>query len=198
MHRHDGVIRDIESANAGVARHGWSAAVSEAAVRTRGEAAIRAPSRFVGRAESKLDAKGRLSVPADFRRALGDGPLYACASLTDPVVECGGDDLISLQLDVIASLDVYDEDRWAMEEAVTEDTQRLSFDDNGRVIVPAILRDHAGLSGQVGFAGRGQRFVMAQPAWLAERRSAGRAAAARHRDTIKARSLASVTARRDA
>ena len=171
----------------------------EAAERTGAELATRAPSRFVGRAEVKLDAKGRVSVPADFRRALGEGtPLYACASLTDPVIECGDAGLIDLMLGVVASLDVYDEDRWAMEEAVTEDTQRLSFDDNGRVIVPAILRDHAGLSGQVGFAGRGQRFVMAQPAWLAERRSAGRAAAARHRDTIKARSLASVTARRDA
>lgn len=171
--------------------------MSEAAVQTR-QGAARAPSRFVGRAEAKLDAKGRLSVPADFRRALGEGPLYACASLTDAVIECGGEDLIGLQLDVIASLDVYDEDRWAMEEAVTEETQRLAFDDNGRVIVPAVLREHASLSGQVGFAGRGQRFVIAQPEWLAERRSAGRAAAARHRDTIKARSLASVTARREA
>ena len=173
--------------------------MAEAAVQAGTGAALRAPSRFVGRAEAKLDAKGRVSVPADLRRALGEGqPLYACASLTDPVIECGGDDLVGLQLEVIASLDVYDEDRWAMEEAVTEETQRLSFDDNGRVVLPALLREHAGLSGQVGFAGRGQRFLMAQPEWLAERRSAGRAAAARHRDTIKARSLASVTARREA
>ena len=172
--------------------------MADAAVQARGEAATRAPSRFVGRAEAKLDAKGRVSVPADFRRALGEGAaLYALASLTDPVIECGGDDLVALELEMIASLDVYDEDRWAMEEAVTEETQRLSFDDNGRVILPAMLREHAGLSGQVGFAGRGQRFLMAPPEWLAERRSAGRAAAARHRDTIKARSLASVTAKRD-
>ena len=172
--------------------------MSEAAVETRGEAALRAPSRFVGRAEAKLDAKGRVSVPADLRRALGEGqPLYALASLTDPVIECGGDDLVVLQLEVIASLDVYDEDRWAMEEAVTEETQRLSFDDNGRVILPAILREHARLDGKVGFAGRGQKFVMACPDYLAERRSAGRAAAARHRETMKARSLASLTAKRD-
>ena len=170
--------------------------MSEADVQAR-QGAVRAPSRFVGRAEAKLDAKGRVSVPADLRRALGDGPLYALASLTDPVIECGGDDLIGLLLEVIASLDVYDEDRWAMEEAVTEETQRLAFDDGGRVILPAALREHAGLSGQVGFAGRGQKFLMAAPGWLAERRKAGRDAAARHRDTFKARSLPSVTARRD-
>lgn len=167
-------------------------------VQTRGTASLRAPARFVGRAEAKLDAKGRVSVPADFRKALPEGDaLYACASLTDPVLECGGADLIALQLEVIASIDVYDEDRWAMEEAVTTDTQRLSFDDNGRVILPLALRQHAGFEGQVGFAGRGQRFVMATPAWLDERAAAGRAAAARHRETIKARSLASVTAKRD-
>ena len=172
--------------------------MADTAALTR-QGSARAPSRFVGRAEAKLDAKGRVSVPADFRKAIGEGaPLYACASLTDPVIECGGDDLIDLQLGIISALDVYDEDRWAMEEAVTEETQRLSFDDNGRVILPALLREHAGLSGQVGFAGRGQRFLMAAPEWLAERRGAGRAAAARHRETIKARGLASVTAQRDA
>ena len=152
--------------------------------------------RFVGRGEAKVDTKGRVSVPADFRRVIGDGPLYACASLTDPVIECGGEDLVGLLLGVIGSLDVYDEDRWAMEEAVLEETQRLPFDENGRVILPKPLREHAMMDGQAGFAGRGQRFVIAAPAYLAERRAAGRAAAQRHRDTFKARSLPSVVAAR--
>ena len=152
--------------------------------------------RFVGRAEAKLDAKGRLSAPADFRRVIGEGPLYACAALTDPVIECGGEGLVDLLLTTIAALDVYDEDRWAMEEAILEETQRLPFDENGRVILPKDLRAHAMLEGQVGFAGRGQRFVIASPALLAERRAAGRAAAARHRDTFRARSLPSVVAAR--
>ena len=152
--------------------------------------------RFVGRAEAKLDAKGRVSVPADFRRVIGEGPLYACASLTDPVIECGGEGLVDLLLATIAALDVYDEDRWAMEEAILEETQRLPFDENGRVILPKDLRAHALLGGQAGFAGRGQRFVIASPDLLAERRAAGRAAAARHKETFRARSLPSVVAAR--
>ena len=157
---------------------------------------VSSAARFVGRAEAKVDAKGRVSVPADLRRVLGAGPLYACASLTDPVIECGGEDLVTLLLATIAALDVYDEDRWAMEEAILEETQRLPFDENGRVILPKDLREHAMLEGQVGFAGRGQRFHMASPAFLAQRRAAGRAAAARHHDTFRARSLPSVVAAR--
>ncbi len=168
------------------------------AVERAGEALqARSAARFVGRAECKVDAKGRVSVPADFRRALGEGaPLYALVSLTDPVIECGGEDLIGLMLGVIASLDVYDEDRWAMEEAVTEETQRLAFDENGRIVLPPALREHAGLEGQVGFAGRGQRFLMASPDYLSARLSAGRDAARRYRETLKARTLASVVASR--
>ena len=154
--------------------------------------------RFVGRAEAKIDAKGRVSVPADFRRVIGDGPLYACASLTDAVIECGGADLVDLLLATIASLDVYDEDRWAMEEAVLEETQRLPIEETGRVILPKGLREHAMLDAQAGFAGRGQRFLIAAPALLAERRAAGRAAAARHKDTFRARSLPSIVAARGA
>ncbi|MBB4659877.1 division/cell wall cluster transcriptional repressor MraZ [Parvularcula dongshanensis] len=159
-----------------------------------GEAAsARSAARFVGRAECKVDAKGRVSVPADFRRALGEGePLYAFASLTDPVIECGGADLVGLLLSVVSNLDVYDEDRWAMEEAITEETQRLAFDDNGRIVLPPSLREHAVIEGQASFAGRGQRFVLAAPSFLADRRSLARAAAARHRDTLKARTLPSV------
>lgn len=169
----------------------------EAVAVRREQTGMRAASRFVGRADCKVDAKGRVSVPADFRRALGEGrPLYALASLTDPVIECGGDDLVDLMLATISSLDVYDEDRWVMEEAVTEETQRLSFDENGRVILPVALREHAMIDGIAGFAGRGQRFVMATPGYLTQRRSAGRAAAARHRDTLKARTLTSVVAGR--
>ncbi|WP_051881529.1 division/cell wall cluster transcriptional repressor MraZ [Parvularcula oceani] len=156
--------------------------------------------RFVGRAENKIDAKGRVSVPADFRRALGEAgaPLYALPSLTDPVIECGGEELIGLMLSLIDGMDVYDEERWALEETITEDTQRLSFDDNGRIILPPALREHAGLDGMAAFAGRGQRFVIASPEHLAERRAAARAAASRHRETFKARTLPSVVRRREA
>ena len=74
---------------------------------------------FFGSHINKLDAKGRIAAPADFRRALDGDPLrgfYCLPSLRGPFLECGGGDFFSYFKEMIRELDPFDPDREALEE----------------------------------------------------------------------------------
>lgn len=156
----------------------------------------RSAARFTGRYPGRLDAKGRVVIPTEFRQRLEAAEVYCFASLTEGVVQCGGSDLVDQLLETVRGQDVYDEDRWALEEAITAGVLRLSIDDTGRAVLPRSLKDHAGLDGPAGFAGRGQHFVLARADYLDARAEAAKAAALRNRDTLRARMLPSVQAGR--
>lgn len=142
--------------------------MGEALKRTERNAALRAPSRFVGNAVNKMDAKGRVSVPADLRRQIdpdSDAPapvLYCCPSFMDAELFCGGPELVETVLELVKSQDLFENHRLKLEKAATGLTERLSFDENGRVVVPKKFRDHAKLEGVVAFGGRGSYFTMAR------------------------------------
>lgn len=129
-------------------------------------AALRAASRFVGQWQNKIDAKGRVSVPADLRRHIdlsGSAPapaVYCCPSFADAEILCGGADLVAVHLEIVATQDIFEKKRAALERAVTAFTERLYFDENGRIVVPKKLREHAGLDGTVSFGGAGPYFTM--------------------------------------
>ena len=161
----------------------------------------RDPARFVGRAVNKIDTKGRVSVPADLRRYLdvaSDEPapmLYCFPSLFADELQCGGPDLVKLILSTIETVDIFDGDSFDREAEVTGETRRLYFDDNGRVVVPKDLRDHAGLEGEVAFQGRGQMFVMAAPTRVKGLRDVARDMTDAQRETVRARTAPSKLAK---
>ncbi|MEM9809686.1 MAG: hypothetical protein AAF788_00515 [Pseudomonadota bacterium] len=154
------------------------------------------PSRFTGRYPGKVDAKGRIVVPPEFRAQLGKPELFLFPSLIEPVLQGGDERLVDDLLDALSGLDVYDEERWVLEEEITSGVMRLGIDDTGRASVPKDLRTHGGLEGSIAFAGRGQHFILARTDYLDARREAARAAALKNRETLKARTLPSITARR--
>ncbi|MEM9421107.1 MAG: hypothetical protein AAF986_01150 [Pseudomonadota bacterium] len=162
---------------------------------------LRDPARFIGRFTNKIDTKGRVSVPADLRRYLDPGAaepapmLYCFPSLFSSELQCGGPDLVKLILSTIETVDIFGGDHFEREAEVTGETRRLYFDDNGRVVVPKDLREHAGLSGEVAFHGRGQHFVMAPPAGVKSLRDRARDLTPEQRQTIKARSAPSFLAK---
>lgn len=154
--------------------------------------------RFLGAYTNKIDAKGRLSTPADYRRALetglvsGVGEMICYPSFTDPVLECGGTDLVTTLMGMVANYDVFDEQREALEISILSEAQRLSFDENGRIVLPPALREFAGLSGQATFVGLGNRFQIWHPTAYQEKVHRARAVMAAHRDVLKARGLPSL------
>jgi len=141
--------------------------------------------KFVGAFINKIDAKGRVSVPADFRAAIaqsattgaGFDGVVCFPAFADAAIDGGGVDLLERIQDMIDDFDPYGEERDAFELAVMAETRKLAFDADGRITLPAELMEAAGLEGRAAFVGRGQRFQIWRPEAFAERRAQARARA---------------------
>lgn len=130
---------------------------------------------FLGSHTNKIDSKGRVAVPADFRRALDAEPIkgfYCLCSLKPGVLDCGGGDLIIWYKRQINLLPEFDEDREALEARILGEVRPLVFDTEGRVVIPEAYRDYAGLTDRAFFQGRGDTFVILNPDVAAAERAA--------------------------
>lgn len=116
---------------------------------------------FLGSHINRIDAKGRIAAPAEFRRALDldrFNGFYCVPSLTGPWLDCGGTDYIEGLIAMIDALDPYDPDRADLEDSLVGRARPVPFDGDGRFILPQSLRDHAGLDDRALLIGRGKTF----------------------------------------
>ncbi|MBR9826718.1 MAG: division/cell wall cluster transcriptional repressor MraZ [Alphaproteobacteria bacterium] len=121
---------------------------------------------FLSTTNNGVDAKGRVSVPADFRSVVRGGPfdgIIVWPSFDGPYLEGGGQALLERYQALIEEMDPYDEARIAFERAIFGAAKPLAFDSNGRVTLPKELIDHAGLDGKATFVGLGSRFEIWSP-----------------------------------
>lgn len=132
---------------------------------------------FLGSHINKIDAKGRVAAPADFRRALEADPIrgfYCLPSLRGPYLECGGGDLITFFKEMIGELQPFEEDREELEAHLLGQVRALAFDTEGRVVIPEPLRMHAALTERALFQGRGETFWILSAEGAEERLAASR------------------------
>lgn len=134
--------------------------------------------RFVSTFTNKIDAKGRVSVPASFRAVLERdgyaGGVYCYPSLDAPALDAGGERLAKKIDGLLERLPDYSNERDELSVALYGDVQVLSIDGDGRIVLPEGLRVHAGLSSQVTFVGLGDKFQMWEPQAFEERRRLAR------------------------
>lgn len=135
---------------------------------------------FISTYENKVDRKGRVSVPAAYRSALGNETyqgVIAYPSLLDQAIEVIGrstlDELNRRRFD--QSLDGGDFERTligssdgGVVEAIMAMSHEMPFDGEGRIILPARLAEHAGIEDRATFVGRGTRFQIWAPERYAE------------------------------
>jgi len=116
---------------------------------------------------NKLDAKGRVSIPAPYRQILAqqDLPgLYCIPSFVSPSLEAFGNALITQFQQRLEKYDpLFSENYDDEAQAVLAQAQSLNFDDEGRVRLPDDLVAHAGITERVVFVGLGQKFQMWDP-----------------------------------
>jgi MraZ protein len=145
--------------------------------------------RFVSTFTNKIDAKGRVSVPASFRTILerdgysegSAGGIYCYPSLDAPALDAGGQSLAEKIDRLLDGLPDYSDERDELSVALYGDVHVLGFDQDGRIVLPETLRAHAGLSSQVTFVGLGQKFQMWEPGRFEERRARARDKVQGHR-----------------
>ena len=125
---------------------------------------------FVSTYESAIDAKGRVSIPAPFRAALGGGSrIFLWPALDGSgCLEGGGEALMAMYRAMLTRLAPQSKARKALVTRIIAGAADLKMDDTGRIKLPEELCRTAGLSGRVTFAGNMDSFQI----WNPERHTA--------------------------
>ncbi len=132
---------------------------------------------FVSTFTNKLDAKGRVSVPAPFRTVLAkDGfeGIYCYPSLDDQALDAGGQRLVDTIQSLLEDIDPYSDERDHLSMALFGASEVLSVDGDGRMVLPERLREFAGITNRVTFVGLGNKFQLWEPDRFASRFQEGR------------------------
>jgi MraZ protein len=122
--------------------------------------------RFVSNYTLRLDAKGRVSVPAPFRQVLardGFDGLYCYPTLDHPALDAGGHALLAEIERMIGDFPPYSDEREQFSVALYGTSETLKLDGEGRVILTERLKDHAGITEAVAFVGLGPKFQIWEP-----------------------------------
>jgi MraZ protein len=134
--------------------------------------------RFLSNATNRIDAKGRVSVPAHFRTVVqkrGYSELYALRCLDCPAMDVGGLDLLDRYEQRIAQEDPFLQAADDMSFFIHGDGTFLKLDQDGRITVSDFIREHTGITSEVAFVGRGTFFQIWEPSRLTVHGAAARA-----------------------
>ena len=123
-------------------------------------------SRFLSNATNRIDAKGRVSVPAVFRSVLVERniqELYCFQDFVFPAISAGGPDLLDRFERQIAAEDPFSPEANAMSLLIHGGGVFMRLDAEGRLMVTDFIRDFTGVTNEVTFVGRADHFQLWQP-----------------------------------
>jgi MraZ protein len=144
---------------------------------------------FLGTHLNGLDAKGRVSVPADFRSVVrGEGleGVYCWPSPDGGCLVGCGEALMGRYKAMTEGMDLFDPMRDALAHAVFAGVRLLGFDANGRITLPDAFVAHASLNGQASFVGLADRFEIWTPEAYEAHRQAQREILRESRESARA------------
>jgi len=122
--------------------------------------------RFVSHYLLRLDAKGRVSVPAPFRAVLardGFDGLYCYPALDRPALDAGGNALLAEIEALMTGFSPFSDQRERFSLALYGTSETLKIDTEGRVVLSENLKTHAGISDALTFVGLGHKFQIWEP-----------------------------------
>jgi MraZ protein len=121
---------------------------------------------FLSSYENRLDTKGRISVPASFRSAVGTenfAGVVLYRSFTNNCIE----GLSMSRMEKLAAatdrMGVFDSESDDLSAMLFADARPLQFDVTGRIVIPGDLLVHAGIKDAAVFVGRGNSFQIWNP-----------------------------------
>ena len=121
---------------------------------------------LVGKYVNKIDKKGRVSVPKPFRDSFQKptfSGLYAYPHFKVPAIEACDEEFMARLSESLVDLDLFSDEHDDLAAIILENAYPLPFDPEGRVVLPKELRQHAGITGDVVFVGRGTRLQLWEP-----------------------------------
>ena len=116
---------------------------------------------FLGTIENKIDAKGRVSVPADFRTAVKNDDFQGVIlfhSFTNKCIEGCTMERMEKLSDATDNIDLFSEENENLNSLIFSDARQLSFDVTGRIVIPSDLLEFANIKDNALFVGKGKTF----------------------------------------
>ncbi len=133
---------------------------------------------FFGVHQHAIDAKGRTSLPSRFREVLslqGADKLFITSDLLDGCLQAYAPAQWIAFTDKVAKLSQFDTTVRLIVRSFIAPAQECPVDKVGRLLLPESMRQHAGLSGEVVWAGSVDKIEVWSPARWAKVQSAARA-----------------------
>lgn len=119
---------------------------------------------FLSKYLNNIDKKGRISIPPNYRMILNNqNGLIIYPSIKHKCLEACSVHRLEELSKIIQNLDPYSEERDAFETIILGESVNLSFDKEGRVIIPKTLSEYANLSDKGYFVGKGLVFEIWNP-----------------------------------
>ncbi|MEO1986152.1 MAG: division/cell wall cluster transcriptional repressor MraZ [Martelella sp.] len=135
--------------------------------------------RFLSNATKKVDAKGRVSVPAVFRTVLAERnitELYCFQDFVFPAISIGGPDLLDRFERQIDQEDPFSAEANSMSLLIHGGGVFAKLDAEGRLMVTDFIRDFTGIDTEVTFVGRADHFQLWEPQAFQEAQAQARKA----------------------
>ena len=123
---------------------------------------------FAGTFENKVDRKGRVSLPADFRSELPEGGeriVYIYPSPRHEALEACDKAFMKRIVEAIEARPLYSDDEEDLNQSIVATARKALLDETGRLVLPPDHAAHAGISDLAVFVGQGNRFQI----WAPER-----------------------------
>jgi MraZ protein len=143
---------------------------------------------FLSSYENKLDKKGRVSVPANFRShlsSIGYNGFVAYPSFNHEALEACSEDRIQKLSSTIDSLNPFEEKRDYFATSVLSESVSLQFDSEGRVLITDKLLNHAKIKNSILFVGLGKTFQIWEPKSFEKFKIVARKKAYQNRSNLK-------------
>ena len=121
---------------------------------------------FMDTITNKVDSKGRVSLPSDYRSIVKElsSEIVCYRSLTAPCIEgCLEDLLDKLASDMENSLDFFSQEQDDLTNLIFGDAKRFPFDSTGRIVLSEKLLKHAEITDTAVFVGKGRKFQIWNP-----------------------------------
>ena len=143
---------------------------------------------FMDTVVNKVDAKGRVSLPSDYRAMVKElsSEIVCYRSLSAPCVEgCLEETLDKLATEIENATDFFSETQDNLTNLVFGDAKRFGFDSTGRIVLTEKLLKHAQITDTAVFVGKGRKFQIWNPENWAKEEARIRAEALKNRPTLK-------------
>jgi len=115
---------------------------------------------------NKVDTKGRVSLPADYRTIIkeSESEIVCYRSLTSPCIEgCLESLLDKLAAEIDDSTDFFSQIQDDLTNLIFGDARRFSFDSTGRIGLSEKLLNYAKITDTAVFVGKGRKFQIWNP-----------------------------------